>query len=41
VCLFFRDGTQEHLPVMSKDAVADLLLDKIRQRMTGPAEADV
>jgi phosphopantothenoylcysteine decarboxylase/phosphopantothenate--cysteine ligase len=36
VCFYYRDGAEEQLPEMSKDAVADLLLDRIHQLMTGP-----
>ena len=30
VTLFFRDGTRDSLPVLAKDAVAHLILDRIR-----------
>jgi len=30
VTLFYRSGTKESLPAMEKEAVAHLLLDKIR-----------
>ncbi len=32
VTLFYKDGTQEPLPVMEKDAVAHILLDRILKR---------
>jgi phosphopantothenoylcysteine decarboxylase/phosphopantothenate--cysteine ligase len=31
VTLFFRDGRKEELPVMDKDAVAHVLLDRVKQ----------
>jgi phosphopantothenoylcysteine decarboxylase/phosphopantothenate--cysteine ligase len=35
VVFFYRDGSKEMLPEMSKDAVADTLLDRIRERILG------
>jgi phosphopantothenoylcysteine decarboxylase/phosphopantothenate--cysteine ligase len=35
VVFFYRDGSREMLPEMSKDAVADRLLDRIRERILG------
>ena len=35
VTLFYKDGKKEALPVMEKEALAHILLDRIIDRMTG------
>jgi len=34
VTLFFKDGSKEELPVMEKDEVAHILIDRIVGRLT-------
>ena len=34
VTLYFRDGTREQLPVMDKEAVAHIILDRVVERLT-------
>ncbi len=41
VTLFFRDGTQEVLPEMEKDAVAHILLNRIAERLLPAGEQPV